>query len=190
MKTCIHRHMSVASFCPTLCDSMDCSLLGSSIPLSMGFSRQEYWSGVRFPSPRDLPDPGIKPGSPTLQADSLLSESTGKAINLGNVMLSHWLKEKKPDYYFSIYSYNSLTKLIQNEEDNSDFRSWRIKEFPFWVLPFICTVCKILVQIKNTKIKNKHTKSYPLKHTPKAPNQKTNPDVNWSHAGFTCCALF
>ena len=41
--------------CPTLCDSMDCSLPGS---LSMGFSRQEYWSGLTFPSPGDLPDPG------------------------------------------------------------------------------------------------------------------------------------
>ena len=38
-------------------------------PLSMGFSRQEYWSGLPFPSSRDLPDPGIKPGSPALQAD-------------------------------------------------------------------------------------------------------------------------
>ena len=38
-------------------------------PPSMGFSRQEYWSGLPFPSPRDLPNPGIKPGSPALQAD-------------------------------------------------------------------------------------------------------------------------
>ena len=43
-------------------------------PLSMGFSRQEYWSGLLFPSPGDLPDPGFKPGPPALQADSLLSE--------------------------------------------------------------------------------------------------------------------
>ena len=47
-------------------------------PPSMGFSRQEYWSGLPFPSPGDLPDPGIKPSSPTLQADSLLSEPPGK----------------------------------------------------------------------------------------------------------------
>ena len=40
-----------------------------------GFSRQEYWSGLPFPSLGDLPDPGIKPGSPTLQADSLPSEA-------------------------------------------------------------------------------------------------------------------
>ena len=39
----------------------------------MGFSRQEYWSGLPFPSPGDLPDPGIKPGSPALEADALTS---------------------------------------------------------------------------------------------------------------------
>ena len=46
-------------------------------PLSMGFSRQEYWSGLPFPSPGDLPDPGIAPGSPALQADSLPFEPPG-----------------------------------------------------------------------------------------------------------------
>ena len=40
---------------------------------SMGFSRQEYWSGVPLPSPGDLPDPGIEPGSPALEADALTS---------------------------------------------------------------------------------------------------------------------
>ena len=45
---------------------------------SMGFSRQEYWSGLPFPSPGDLPDPGIEPGSPTLEADALTSEPPGK----------------------------------------------------------------------------------------------------------------
>ena len=43
-------------------------------PLSIGFSRQEYWSGLPFPSPGDLPDPGIEPRSPALQADSLPTE--------------------------------------------------------------------------------------------------------------------
>ena len=43
-------------------------------PLSMGFSRQKYWSGLPFPSPGDLPDPGIKPRSPALQANALTSE--------------------------------------------------------------------------------------------------------------------
>ena len=47
-------------------------------PLSVEFSRQEYWSGLPFPSPGDLPDPGIKPRSPTLQADALPFEPPGK----------------------------------------------------------------------------------------------------------------
>ena len=47
-------------------------------PPSMGFSRQEYWSGLPFPSPGDLPDPGIESRSPTLQADALTSEPPGK----------------------------------------------------------------------------------------------------------------
>ena len=46
----------------------------------MGFSRQEYWSGLPFPSPGDLPNPGIEPRSPTLQADALTSEPPGKPV--------------------------------------------------------------------------------------------------------------
>ena len=46
--------------------------------LSMKFSRQEYWSGLPFPSPGDLPDPGIEPGSPASEADALTSEPPGK----------------------------------------------------------------------------------------------------------------
>ena len=52
------------------------------VPLSMGFSRQEYWSGLPFSSPGDLPDPGIKPGSPSLQEDSLLTKLQGKLLLL------------------------------------------------------------------------------------------------------------
>ena len=51
-------------------------------PLSMGFSRQEYWSGLPFPSPRDLPDPGIEPRSSTLQADSFLTMSYEGSPNI------------------------------------------------------------------------------------------------------------
>ena len=46
-------------------------------PPSMGFTRQEYWSGLPFPSPGDLPDPGIEPGSPAFQAHTLTSEPPG-----------------------------------------------------------------------------------------------------------------
>ena len=48
----------------------------------MGFSRQEYWSGLPFPSPGDLPYPGIKPGSPALEADTLTSEQKGGNVEL------------------------------------------------------------------------------------------------------------
>ena len=63
---CVHAK-SLQS-CLTLCNPMDCSL-----PLSMEFSSQEYQSGFPFPSPWDLPDPGIEPWFPALQADSLPS---------------------------------------------------------------------------------------------------------------------
>ena len=55
-------------------------------PPSMGFSRQVYWSGLPFPSPGDLPNPGTEPGSPSLQADALLSEPPGKP-NKGNIKI-------------------------------------------------------------------------------------------------------
>ena len=54
-------------------------------PLSMEFSRQEYWSGLPFPSPGDLPNSGIEPGSPALQADTLPSEPPRKPLI--NIML-------------------------------------------------------------------------------------------------------
>ena len=61
----------VAKSCTSLTTpwTVDCQA-----PLSMGFSRQEHWSGLSFPSLGDLPDPGIKPRSPALQADSLPTE--------------------------------------------------------------------------------------------------------------------
>ena len=75
----------VAQLCPTLCDPMDCSLPGSG---SMGFSRQEYWSGLPFHSPGDLPDSGIEPESPALQTDVLPSEPLGKTYaQKGNICL-------------------------------------------------------------------------------------------------------
>ena len=55
-------------------------------PPSMGFSRQEYWSGLPFPSPEDLPDPGIEPRSPTLQADALSSEPTFLPVSFNMIL--------------------------------------------------------------------------------------------------------
>ena len=62
----------------------------SKTPLSMEFSRPEYWSGLPFPSPGDPADPEIEPGSPVLQADSLLSEKTDfdiKTLSMQYVLL-------------------------------------------------------------------------------------------------------
>ena len=61
----------LAKSCPTLVTPWT---VACQAPLSMGFSRQEYWSGLPFPSPGDLPNPGIEPGSPAFQADPSLTE--------------------------------------------------------------------------------------------------------------------
>ena len=73
----IKSESEVAQLCLTLCDPMDWTVAYQA-PQSMEFSRPEYWSGLPFPSPGDLPHPGMKPGSPALQADTLLSEPPGK----------------------------------------------------------------------------------------------------------------
>ena len=58
-------------------------------PLSMGFSRQEYWSGLPCPPPGDLHNPGIEPRSPALQEDSLPTEPLGKPIHKRNILSEH-----------------------------------------------------------------------------------------------------
>ena len=79
--------VKVTQSCPTLATAWT---VGHQAPLSMGFSRQEYWSGSPFPSPGDLPNPEIEPRSPKLQADSLLSELPGKPM--GVLMPTQWLQ--------------------------------------------------------------------------------------------------
>ena len=72
-----NKSLSMCSpLCPTLCDPMDYSPTRLLCPWN--FSRQEYWSHLPFPSPGDLSDPGIKPGLPAFQADSLPLEPPGK----------------------------------------------------------------------------------------------------------------
>ena len=70
----------VSKSCPTLANPWT---VAHQPPLSMGFLRQEYWSGLPFPSPGDLPNPGIEPSfpeSPELQSDALPSEPPGKPV--------------------------------------------------------------------------------------------------------------
>ena len=64
--------------CSVMSNSLQPITVAYQAPQSMEFSRQEYWSGLPFPSPGDLPNPGIEPRSPTLQADALPSEQPGK----------------------------------------------------------------------------------------------------------------
>ena len=74
-------HISMWWWCSSLSvvsDSVTLWTVALQAPLSMGFSRQEYWSGLPFPSPRDLSNPGIEPRSSALQVDSLPSELPGK----------------------------------------------------------------------------------------------------------------
>ena len=68
----------VAQSCPTLCDPMHFSV--------HGILQEEYWSGLPFPSPGDLPDPGTEPSSPALEADTLTSEPPGKPTNHKQLM--------------------------------------------------------------------------------------------------------
>ena len=68
---------AVAQSCPTL---VTLWTVACQAPLSMRFSRQEYWSGLPFPSPGDLPDPGIEPRPPALQADSFPTELQRKPV--------------------------------------------------------------------------------------------------------------
>ena len=73
----------------TLCDPMDC--VAHQAPLSMGFARQEYWSGLSFPSPGDLPNPGIEPGSPALEGRFFTTAPPGKPIVLGVHAINRFL---------------------------------------------------------------------------------------------------
>ena len=69
-----YTESEVSQLCPTLCDPWT---VAYQAPPSVGFSRQEYWCGLPFPSPEDLPDPRIEPGSPALRVDALTSEPPG-----------------------------------------------------------------------------------------------------------------
>ena len=75
----------VAQLCPTLCDPVDCSPPGSSLH---GILQARILGRLPFPSPGDLPNPGIEPRSPTLQVDSLPAEPQGKPKNTGVGSLS------------------------------------------------------------------------------------------------------
>ena len=108
----------VTQLCSTLCNPTDCSLPGSSIHEI--FSRQEYWSGLPFPSPGDRPSPEIEPGSPELKADTLLSEP----IWLFIVYYNH---RNKFEYTQGFPLYTGNFKYLVNGSN--------IRFFVFWCFP-------------------------------------------------------
>ena len=91
--------------CLTFCDPMDGTIICQT-PLSMGFSRQEYWSGLPFPSPGKLPNPGIEPWSPALQADCLLTKLQGKSLL--KTICHYKLKFYHPSMPLSESLYNNI----------------------------------------------------------------------------------
>ena len=84
-------------------------------PLPMEFSRQEYWSGLPFPSPGDLAGPGIKPSSPTLQVDSLLSEWLRKVgvERLGGICYTFWKEREKNRDTYTVVFINAIVSASQ-----------------------------------------------------------------------------
>ena len=105
----IHHHVQkVSKSCSTLATWWT---VARQAPLSMGFSRQEYWSGLPFPSSGDLPDPGIKPRSPALQADSLLTEPPGHSQEgiCVYIQLRHFVSQQKLTLRFSSHLYSQIS---------------------------------------------------------------------------------
>ena len=74
------------------------------VPLSMGFPRQEYWSGLPFPSPGDLPDPGIEPASPALAGRFYTTKPPGKPHNILYLLFQ---KKNGHNFYMCIYTHTT-----------------------------------------------------------------------------------
>ena len=118
--TCIFLHPSVkvkSVSCVQLLATLQ--TVAHQAPPSMGFSRQEYWSGLPFPSPGDLPDPGIEPSSPALQADSLLSEPPGNpSICIKNHKFLWYLQFQSnyTGFVLASFLYRFITPFSNNEK--------------------------------------------------------------------------
>ena len=99
----VKSESEVPQSCPTFCDSMNRRAHKASLPM-------EFWSGLQFPSPVDLPNPGIEPGSPALQADSLLTELQGKHLTTkveGTYSLTVSKMTMSRDEYFAGFAINT-----------------------------------------------------------------------------------
>ena len=125
---CMHT-CSVAKLYSTFCDPMTIS---HQDPLSMGFSSQEFWSGLPFSSPRELPDPGIEPASPALAGRFFTTEPPGKlyplCLSLNNnlfICIFHWIYQITLKYTIIIFltlrlsNWFKATQLIEGRKARS-----------------------------------------------------------------------
>ena len=103
----------VAKLCPILVTPWT---VARQAPLSMGFSQQEYSTGLPFPTPGDLPNPGIKSGSPALQADSLPTEAPGKPVYTSAHVYTHPFVYLIIDVYFILWAMASAGRFFTMEE--------------------------------------------------------------------------
>ena len=134
-------------------------------PPSMGFSRQEYWSGLPFPSPGDLPDPGIKPGSPAFQADALPSEPPGN--------------QDKPRYLIKKQRYHFADKDLCSQSyyfSSSHVQIWEFDHKEGWVLKNWCFWTVVLEKTLESPLESEETELV----NPKG-NQPLN--IHWND----CC---
>ena len=128
-------------------------------PLSIEFSRQEYWSGLLFPSPGDLPDPGIEPRSPTLQADTLTSELPGKPnfTCIGLYNLKSWLTwqcQWKVDKKNTIHCYESISwgdigNEVKNEKNLCSVNYCKKKKALVHVQKELCPLVYMVIFLHN-----------------------------------------
>ena len=142
------------------CDSMDCRPWGSSVH---GF-RQEYWSGLAFPSPGCLPDPGIESRSPALQADYLQTELWGKPkrhLVVSNSLRPHGLhspwnsagqnmvRKKRTGYLLCVCCVSRLVKIMSQRAtsvvEKPGFRAWSLTQEWLWESYLMCWCLSFLI---------------------------------------------
>ena len=119
-------------------------------PPSMGFSRQEYWSGLPFPSPGHLPDPGIEPGSPTLQANALTSEPPGKPIPLDHPSapaLSTLSHASNLDWQFISHMIMYMFQCHSPKSSHPRPLPQSPKDCSIHLCPFCCLTYRVIINI-------------------------------------------
>ena len=116
LKMLLSFHMCYMLSCSVMSDSVTPWTVACQIPLCMEFSRQEYWSGLPFPSPGDLPDPGTEPASPALQ-----------------VILNHWATWEADCIILCIYSAKQIWDVIQLKKQETKRNNQKnLKWDPNW----------------------------------------------------------